>query len=107
MNDEYVTVRQLAARVNLSRATIYRLMVQGLPSVRIGHARRFLWRAVEAFLCEDRLQPGDYRCLVCQWTGHVAQPSDRYRMHCPNCQTVVPPMVRVDSDMVLHSGETC
>lgn len=96
--DEYLTVNQLSGKLNLSRATIYRLMDQGLPSLRIGHARRFLSRAVEAFMRGDRLEPGDYRCLVCQWVGHVAQRRYRYGVHCPNCLTVVPPMVRVHGE---------
>src|SRR3972149_10318503 len=98
--DEYLTVTQLSAKLNLSRATIYRLIGHGLPSVKLRNARRFLARAVEAFMRNDVLQPGDYRCLVCQWIGHVAQPSYPYLMHCPNCQTVVPPMVRVDGGMI-------
>ena len=34
--DEYLTVRQLAAKLNLSRAAIYRLLGQGLPSGQAG-----------------------------------------------------------------------
>lgn len=104
--DEYLTVTQLAEKLNLSRATIYRLLGQGLPSVKLGTARRFLCRAVEAFLRKDVLQPGDYRCLVCQWVGHVPQPRYHYPMYCPNCQTVAPPMVRMDAGEAQHSVET-
>ena len=48
--DDYLTVRELATTLNVSRATIYRLINEGLPSVKIGHARRFPWSAVEAWV---------------------------------------------------------
>lgn len=94
--ENYLTVKELQAKLAVSRATLYRLMAKGLPSVTVGQGRRFLWRAVESFLRKDVLTSGDYRCLVCQWVGHVEQPRYRCRMYCPNCQTMVPPMVRVD-----------
>ena len=103
--EHYLTVTELRAKLKVSRATVYRLLARGLPSVTVGQGRRFLWRAVESFLRKDVLEPGDYRCLVCQWTGHVTQPSYHYLMRCPNCQTVVPPMVRLDGAMA-ERGDT-
>ena len=94
--DDYVTVTQLQAKLNLSRATIYRLMARGLPSVTIGQGRRFLWRQVDSWIRGDVVTPGDYRCLVCEWVGHITAPRAHYSIHCPHCQTLVPQMVRVD-----------
>jgi len=103
--DDYLTVNQLSAKLNLSRATIYRLMDQGLPSVRIGHARRFLWRAVEAW-CEgqevptteaergqpqplsqpdDVLLPGHYRCHECGGVNRIVHPTLQRLLSCWQC----------------------
>lgn len=70
--EHYLTVTELRAKLKVSRATLYRLMAQGLPSVKLRHARRFLWRAVEAFVQKALLEPGDYRCGVCQWAGNLS-----------------------------------
>lgn len=96
--EHYLTVKELQAKLKISRAGVYRLMDQGLPFVTVGYHRRFLLRQAEAFLRKDMVEPGDYRCLVCQWVGHIEQRRYRYGMHCPNCQTMVPPMVRVDGE---------
>ena len=109
--DEYLTVKQLSAALNLSRATIYRLIAQGLPSVRIGHARRFSWSAVEAWVQElerataaeqappqpppELLQPGDYQGVRCGWIGHVPTPCQGVG-YCPSCRTQAPQVRRVD-----------
>lgn len=92
----YLTVKELQAKLAISRATLYRLMAKGLPSVTVGQGRRFLWRQVDSWVRKDVLTPGDYRCLVCQWVGHVAVSRYHYSIHCPHCQTVAPPMVRTD-----------
>ena len=112
--DDYLTIRELSAILNVSRATIYRLINEGLPSVRIGHARRFPWSAVEAWVQEleeatdaarapslpspKLLQPGDYQCVSCGWIGHVPAPTLRQRLgNCPKCQTVKPQVVLVQA----------
>ncbi len=33
------------------------------------------------------LQPGDYRCLGCGWTGHVPRPVLPEELCCPGCST--------------------
>lgn len=103
--DDYLTVKQLSAKLNLSRATIYRLMDQGLPSVSIGHARRFSWPAVEAWLegrdgtsmgasqvappllppRDEILQPGFARCTACVVVNRVAQAAPRRVVQCGHC----------------------
>ena len=109
--DDYLTVRELSAALNVSRATIYRLIDQGLPSVRIGHARRFSWSAVEAWVqgleeatdaarapslpSPEILQPGDYQCVSCGWIGHVPTPCQRVG-YCPQCRTQAPQVRRVN-----------
>ena len=98
--DEYLTVKQLSATLNLSRATIYRLIDQGLPSVKVGSARRFLWSAVEAWVEAQEgptmeperaeppptpLPPGEYRCLTCACTFWSPTPTDETM--CDVCAT--------------------
>jgi len=34
------------------------------------------------------LPPGDYSCLACKWTGHVARPVLASDLRCPQCQAV-------------------
>ena len=94
--EHYLTVNELQTTLKVSRATVYRLMAKRLPFVTVGHHRRFLVRQVESWVRKDVLTPGDYRCLVCQWTGRVEQSRSHYSIHCPNCQTVAPAMVRID-----------
>ncbi len=48
--DRLVTAQQLADRLQLSRATIYALMREGLPSIRLGRARRFRVSDVDRWL---------------------------------------------------------
>ena len=87
----------------MSRATIYRLINEGLPSVRMGHARRFLWRAVEAWLegqegpttdadrgqslqqPDDVLLPGQYRCHACGGVNRIVHPTLRRLLSCWQC----------------------
>lgn len=96
--ENYLTVNELKAKLGISRASLYRLMAKGLPFVTVGHHRRFLVRQVESWVRKDVLTPGDYRCAVCQWTGHIEQRRYRYGVHCPNCLTVVPPMQCVQGE---------
>lgn len=96
--EHYLTVSELRAMLKISRAGIYRLMAKGLPYLTVGHRRRFLLRQAEAFLRKDVVEPGEYRCGVCQWAGQIAERRYRYGMHCPKCQTVVPPLVRVHGE---------
>lgn len=96
--EHYLAVREVQAKLKVSRATVYRLMSQGLPFVTVGQHRRFLLRQVESWVRKDWLTPGDYRCLVCQWTGHVEHPRYHYSIHCPGCQAVAPPMVMVQGE---------
>jgi len=96
--EHYLTIGELQATLKVSRASLYRLMAKGLPFVTVGQHRRFLLRQVESWVRKDRLEPGDYRCLVCQWVGHVEQPRAHYSIHCPHCQTVAPPMQRVQGE---------
>jgi excisionase family DNA binding protein len=44
------TVEELGERWRLSRSRIYELLGQGLPSVKLGRARRFITSDVDAWL---------------------------------------------------------
>lgn len=101
--DRYLTVNQLSAKLNLSRATIYRLMDQGLPSVKVGNARRFPLSAVEVWLesqevptsdasrgqplsqPEGVLLPGHYRCNNCGGVNRIVHPTLQRLLCCWQC----------------------
>ena len=113
--DDYLTVTQLCAKLHLSRATIYRLLAKGLPSVKVGGSRRFSWSMFEAWLqgregateaerapsrsSPEMLQPGDYQCLSCGWIGHVPTPTPRQRLRCLTCQTQGPQVALVQATL--------
>lgn len=110
--DHYLTVKELQTTLKVSRATVYRLLAKGLPSVKVGNARRFFWLAVEAYLKgrdvtdvepvrselprEALLEPGDYQCLHCGWIGHVPTPRQQLP-YCPRCLTQAPHVRKVDA----------
>lgn len=53
MNDEsgrLLTANELARRYGVTRQTIYNLMKRGMPSLRLGSARRFRLADVDAWL---------------------------------------------------------
>ena len=89
--DHYLRVNELQAKLKVSRATMYRLMAKGLPSVKVGSARRFLWRAVEAWLegqdvpTDGVLLPGHYRCQECGGVNRIVHPALRRLLCCWQC----------------------
>ena len=48
--DHLVTAAELASRWGVSRAHVYNLMKRGLPSVKVGNARRFRPSQADAWL---------------------------------------------------------
>lgn len=69
---DYLTVRELMALLKVSRATLYRLLEAGLPSIGTGRLRRFEREAVlRWFAGRGRgeasavLPDGKYRCDGC------------------------------------------
>jgi excisionase family DNA binding protein len=46
------TIDQFADRWSLSRASVYRLLNDGLPSIKVGRSRRLLSAAADAWLLE-------------------------------------------------------
>ena len=101
--DHYLTVKELQTKLKVSRATLYRLMAKGLPSVNVGHARRFLLRAVEAWFegqegptmeagrgqslqqPDGVLLPGQYRCNECGGVNRIVHPTLRRLLSCWQC----------------------
>lgn len=96
--EHYLTVSELRAMLKISRAGIYRLMDQGLPSVSVGHSRRFLWPAVEAWLetqeaprgqppsqLDGVLLPGHYRCHDCGGVNRIVHPTLPRLLCCWQC----------------------
>jgi excisionase family DNA binding protein len=52
-SNELLTAAQLAERWSCSRQHIYRMMKQGLPSLRLGGSRRFRWSDAEEFIAHQ------------------------------------------------------
>lgn len=50
MDTRLVTAAELAAHYGVSRATIYNLLSRGMPSLKVGRARRFRLADVDAWL---------------------------------------------------------
>lgn len=49
-----VTARDVANHFGVSRATVYNLMARGLPSVKVGAARRFRLSEVDDWLAAQQ-----------------------------------------------------
>ena len=96
-----LTVDALARRLNVSRASIYRRIEDGLPFLKIGGCTRFDEAAVLAW-CRERqdspaqdpepdplLPAGDYACR-CGYTAHVPRAFRRSELTtpCPECGRV-------------------
>ena len=48
--DDLMTEKELAARLRLSRSTIWKLRRQGLPFIRAGRGIRYLWNDIDVWL---------------------------------------------------------
>lgn len=55
LSEQYLTRKDMERRLQVSTATMYRWMGQGLPSFRVKGARRFDPQAVAAWLEEQKL----------------------------------------------------
>lgn len=109
--DDYLTLQQLQAKLQVSRATVYRLLAQGLPSIKVGAARRFAWPAVVAWLQGQTshtrktvqakpvepvyLTPGSYYCQDCGRVSRLTRPMRREHAGCGYCGG--PAVVRVET----------
>ena len=54
----YMTTAEFARHTRLSRRTIQELIAAGLPSLRIGKARRILWQEADLWLRTRDAPPG-------------------------------------------------
>lgn len=57
-DDQLITAAQLAERWGCSRAHVYNLVARGLPSVKLGRARRFSLYDCAAFVAAHREHAG-------------------------------------------------
>ena len=92
-----VKAQELCHHLAISRSTLWRLRLDGLPVIHMRGGLRFDPHAVQAWLeaAGDRaevhdapdpmLPPGDYRCRGCGFVGTVARPQPRSRLVCPHC----------------------
>jgi len=57
--NNWLTVDEIAARLRVSRMTIYRLVHEGeIPAIRVGHSFRVDEADLEVYLKTQRLGPG-------------------------------------------------
>ena len=71
---ELLTSRELCASLKISRTTLYRYILAGMPHMGHGRLRRFSYEDVLKWLNNHPslvLVPGRYRCCRCGMTGKV------------------------------------
>lgn len=93
---ELMTLKETLALLKISRATLYRLMEDGLPSIGTGRLRRFerdrvlrWWAAGETprdgqAPPPPTLPPGRYACHACRVQGTLREPRPT-PPRCPRC----------------------
>jgi len=92
--EQYLSTKELMALLGISRSTIYRLMEDGLPYLKVRGQNRFpKEEVIEWFKERDEserepptmLPEGKYRCLSCGLVGSVNKPMPLSNITCPQC----------------------
>jgi excisionase family DNA binding protein len=92
---QYLSTKELMALLGISRSTIYRLLDDGLPYLKVGGQNRFPKEEVIEWLKEreeaveppEMLSEGSYRCLSCGLVGNIKKPMLLSSLYCPQCGT--------------------
>jgi excisionase family DNA binding protein len=87
---ELLTSRELCANLTISRTTLHRYLMAGMPHLGHGRLRRFSSDEVLGWLAQHPslvLTPGRYRCRGCGITGTVQQRTQLGDVNCPNCES--------------------
>jgi hypothetical protein len=83
-----LTSRELCANFKISRTTLHRYILAGMPHVGHGRLRRFSCDEVLYWLAQHPslvLVPGRYRCRACGSTGRVERRAQVGEINCTNC----------------------
>jgi hypothetical protein len=86
---ELLTSRELCASLKISRTTLHRYILAGMPHLGRGRLRRFSCNKVLDWLAQHPslvLLPGRYRCRRCGITGRVERRRQVGDIDCTNCQ---------------------
>ena len=86
--EKYIDAKELTGFLSISRASVYRLMKQGLPYVKIGGSTRFIPGEVENWL--RRGDEAEYSklvfvCIRCDWTDTLERNSVSSETVYPEC----------------------
>jgi excisionase family DNA binding protein len=87
---ELLTSQELCASLRISRTTLYRYVLAGMPHLGHGRLRRFSSDEVLHWLAKHPslvLAPGRYRCCRCGITGTVERRAQVGEINCTNCQS--------------------
>jgi excisionase family DNA binding protein len=87
---ELLTDQELCATLKISRTTLYRYTLAGMPHLGRGRLRRFSSRDVLHWLAQHPslvLVPGRYRCRGCGGTGRLERRVQVGEIHCMDCQS--------------------
>ena len=92
-SEQYISTKELMAFLGISRSTIYRLLDEGLPRLKVGGQNRFPKEEVIEWLKEREevvseatiLTEGYYRCISCGLVGNVNKPMPLSNLFCPQC----------------------
>jgi excisionase family DNA binding protein len=93
--EQYLSTKELMALLGVSRSTIYRLLDEGLPCLKVGGQNRFSKEEVIEWLEEwdevvsdaGILTEGSYKCISCGLVGNVNKPMPLKNLCCPQCGT--------------------
>jgi excisionase family DNA binding protein len=87
---ELLTSRELCTSLKISRTTLHRYILAGMPHLGRGRLRRFSSEDVVNWLAKHPslvLVPGRYRCRRCGITGIVERRAQVGEINCMNCQS--------------------
>ncbi len=85
--EQYIDAKKLTGFLSISRASLYRLMKQGLPYLKVGHSTRFIPGEVESWLRRDELEfpKRVFVCVECDRTEWMERNSVTSETKCAGC----------------------
>ena len=94
---EYLTIREAMAVLKVSRATLYRMIEAGLPSLGRGRLRRFSLDTTvnwfEHYLRFAPISPRTYACVRCGVWWHLPARVSRQEARCGACYSALGPVL--------------
>jgi hypothetical protein len=87
---ELLRSRELCTILKISRTTLHRYILAGMPHLGRGRLRRFSFDEVLYWLANHPslvLVPGRYRCRACGITGRIERRAQVGEINCMNCES--------------------